>query len=74
MKYRVYLRTMASTQIEVEAESEEAAIEQAMDNTPYVCAQCAGWGQRAGIELGEWEPNDEPWAAIPADVAVEEVS
>ena len=25
-----------------------------------VCAQCSGWGHEWGLELGEWEVDDEP--------------
>lgn len=71
--YKVYLRTVASASIDVEAESEEEAIELAFDQAPYLCAQCSGWGRKAGIELGEWSMADEPWPAFPGDVAIEVV-
>lgn len=71
-KYRVYLRTVASTTIEVEASSEEEAIEAAFKKTPYLCAQCSGWGNSAGIELADWDTVDQPWT-LGTDVAVEAV-
>lgn len=55
--YRVFLTTGASTVIEVEADSEEGAETAAWDELPYVCAQCSGWGRRAGIEVGDWETD-----------------
>ncbi len=54
-KYRVYLQTVASVSIEVEAEDKEAAIDAAFEEVPSgVCAQCSGWGQKWGLDLGEW--------------------
>ena len=30
-------------------------------DTPQICAQCSGWGQDYGLELGdEWEIDDDP--------------
>ena len=55
-KYRVQLETIASMTIEVEAESEEEALDMAFDDAPPdVCAQCSGWGQEWSLELGEWD-------------------
>ena len=45
-KYRVYLVTEASASVEVEADSEEEAIEKAFENAPYSCHQCP--------EIGDW--------------------
>ena len=60
-KYRVYLQTVASTTIEVEADSKDAAIESALDqDMPTICAQCSGWGSDQSLELGDvWDisPN-----------------
>lgn len=25
---------------------------------PQPCAQCAGWGQKSGIDLGDWELDE----------------
>lgn len=69
-RYRVWFETVASTVIEVEAEDEQDAVDAAYDGVPGICAKCNGWGQRAGIELGEWELATEgtqwgkeaPWA------------
>ena len=56
-KFRVHLETVASTVIEVDAESKEEAYEAALcSDLPYICAQCSGWGQSIGMELGdEWD-------------------
>ena len=71
-EYVVYFRTVASTAIRVEADSEEDAIAEAYEHVPNLCAQCSGWGQRAGVELGEWSTIDEDWPAFPGEPAVEE--
>ena len=70
-EYVVYFRTVASTAIRVEADSEEDAIERAYEHVPNLCAHCSGWGQKAGVELGEWETIDEDWPALPGEPAVE---
>jgi hypothetical protein len=62
-KYRVHFETGASFSVEVEVpdgespyDEQEAAIEAAYDKLPGgVCAQCAGWGQKYSLDLGEWE-------------------
>ncbi len=54
-KYRVYLQTVASVSIEVEAEDKEAAIDAAFEEAPSgVCAQCSGWGRKWSLDVGEW--------------------
>jgi len=59
-KYRVYYETVASVTIIVEAEDEEAAEQKAWNDIPNgVCAQCSGWGQPWGLDLGEWDLLDE---------------
>jgi hypothetical protein len=59
-KYRVMLIRADSLSIEVEADSEEAAVEEAFDEAPReMCAQCGGWGQKWGIDEGEWLTVDE---------------
>lgn len=45
-KYRAYLVTEASANVEVEADSEEEAIEKAFEEAPYACHQCP--------EIGDW--------------------
>jgi hypothetical protein len=56
--YTIYLTTMASTAVQVEADDLESAIDAAYEETPSICAQCAGWGQERNLELGdEWEPG-----------------
>lgn len=54
-KFTVFLTTTASLAVTVEAEDREAAIDAAYDNGQYLCAQCSGWGQDWGLDLGEWE-------------------
>lgn len=54
-KYRVYLETTASFTIEVDADDEDAALDAAYGEARGVCAQCSGWGQPWGLDLGEWE-------------------
>jgi hypothetical protein len=68
-KYRVYLQTVASTVIEVEAEDKNEAYEIAADqDMPRICAQCSGWGSDQNLELGDvWEGDDD------IEKAVEEV-
>ena len=68
-KYRVYLQTVASTVIEVEAEDKNEAYELAVDqDMPTICGQCSGWGGDHNLELGDtWEGDDD------IDKAVEEV-
>lgn len=70
-KYRVHFRAWASTQIDVEASSEDEAIALAYDKTPGLCAKCSGWGQDAGIDLGEWTTTDEYMPEMKGEQAVE---
>ena len=69
-KYRVYLQTVASTVIEVEAEDKNEAYELAADQEmPTICGHCSGYGGRQTLDLGDvWEGDDD------IDKAVEEVS
>ena len=68
-KYRVYLQTVASTTVEVEAEDKNEAYELAASGPmPTICAQCAGWGGDQNLDLNDvWEGDDD------IDKAVEEV-
>lgn len=61
-KYRVHLKTYASTSVTVEADDESDAIDKAYDESlPTICAHCAGWGKEYSLELGdEWEPSVGP--------------
>jgi hypothetical protein len=67
-KYRVYLSTGASMTVTVEVDDDldpddaiEQAIEKAFDEAPQgVCAQCSGWGQSWGLDLGEWDIERDP--------------
>lgn len=56
-KYRVYLETVASTSVEVEATDKDDAYEKALNESmPRICAQCSGWGSKQNLELGDvWE-------------------
>jgi hypothetical protein len=53
--YKISFETGAGTMIEVTAKDEDAAIDKAYNKLPSICAQCSGWGQHAGIDLGDWE-------------------
>jgi hypothetical protein len=65
-KYRVYLQTVASTVVEVEAEDKYDAIEKATEqDMPTICAQCSGWGKSWNLELGDvWEGDDDIEQAV----------
>lgn len=40
----------------------EAAIEAAYDNAPStLCAECSGWHQKWGCDIGDWELLDEKY-------------
>ena len=45
-RYQVNLATYASASVDVEAESEEEAVEKAFEEAPYSCHQCP--------EIGDW--------------------
>jgi hypothetical protein len=52
--YGLYFNVATSIYIKVEAETLEEAQELAYDEIPHdVCAQCSGWGQTWGMDLGE---------------------
>lgn len=61
-QYKIFFNTSASTEIEVEADSYDEAVDKAWaEGFPGICAQCAGMGYSngPGIELGdEWEPDE----------------
>lgn len=64
-QYRVYMRAWASLSVEVEAEDEEDAIDQAYEEGPgSLCFQCSGWGQKWDVEIGEWEPEEDTPAEL----------
>ena len=67
-KYKVYLQTVASTVIEVEAEDKAEAYELATEQEmPTVCAQCSGYGRpgQPSLELGDnWEGDDDTEKAV----------
>lgn len=56
-KYDLYFTTTASTQITIEADSLDEAVDLAYEDPgmPTICAQCSGWGDRQNLDLGEWE-------------------
>lgn len=59
-KYRVAMHTGVSLYIEVEADNEEDAIEEAYQDSPSgVCAQCSGWGQKWNLDLGDFEVDED---------------
>lgn len=66
MKRTVYLETTASFTVTVEIPDDTPeekidaiAIDAACNEAPSsVCAQCAGWGQNWGMDLGEWEATE----------------
>jgi hypothetical protein len=54
-KYNVTFVKTISLSIEVEADDEEAAIDEAYQQAPSLCAGCAGWGQKWGVDdSSEW--------------------
>ena len=55
--YIIHFTAVASASVEVEAEYYAEAAEKAHEELPRdVCAQCGGWGQKWGIDLGgDWE-------------------
>lgn len=59
-KYRVPVNGYASATIFVETDETDPEViyELAMDEgVPGICAQCAGWGRKDSLEIGdEWEP------------------
>lgn len=59
MKFTAYFTTDASVAVSIEADSVDDAQEKAdeFDDFPSLCAQCSGWGQRLGIDLGDWEQD-----------------
>jgi hypothetical protein len=61
-RYRVYLRTTASTTIEVEADTPDEAVDAAYgEPMPRLCAHCSGWGTGQNLELNDaWEILDGP--------------
>lgn len=56
-KYRVYLETVASTTVEIEADDKDAAYEAALsEDMPTLCAHCSGMGQGRGMDMaGDWD-------------------
>jgi hypothetical protein len=52
-KYRVNMYEWTSVMIEVEADSEEKAIDKAFGEVEGICAQCSGWGQEWSRDTGE---------------------
>ncbi len=72
-KYRVYLQTVASTSIEVEADDKDAALEAAVSaDMPTICVHCSGYGDPdKSLELGdEWDISQH----LSVDEAVQEVT
>lgn len=60
MKYHVTLVKMLSFGIEVEADDEDGAVQEAYENTQSICAQCGGWGQKWSLDDdGDWQTIEE---------------
>lgn len=54
-KYRVRLVRADYFTTEVEAETEEEALDLAYSITPELCAQDSGWGQDWNVEVDDWQ-------------------
>lgn len=54
-KYRVELTRNDSFYMIVDAEDEEAALQEASDVAPGLCASDSGWGQNWSVDAGEWD-------------------
>lgn len=65
------IETMATAVVEVEADDEEAALDEALSNAPRICAVCSGWGRDHNLEIGEWEPTDDDWPKMEGYPSVE---
>lgn len=70
--YKIGFKTFAWTNITVEADTFEDAVEAAwQEDFPSICAQCSGWGREASLELGdEWEPDETFYNVDGEDVTV----
>ena len=61
-KYTVLLTTWANAAVTVETDETDPdlILEEAWQNTPVVCAQCAGWGREWSLEVGDdWNPGED---------------
>lgn len=59
-KYRVYMRANADLVLDVEADSEDEALDLAYEKAPPgICASCSGWGREFSLDLGEFFVEDE---------------
>lgn len=65
-KYRVTLVRVDDLSQEIEAISEDDAIDQAIaiSDEAFLCAQCSGWGQDWDIGEGEWTLFDEVFPSM----------
>jgi hypothetical protein len=52
--YRVQIPKVLWFSITVEADDEEAAITEAFEEAPGLCAQCSGWGRNWSIDEDDW--------------------
>jgi hypothetical protein len=63
-RYKVYMRSVASTHVEVEADSVDAAVDAAYEaEMPHICAMCAGMGysRRPSLDLDDkWDVSEDP--------------
>lgn len=61
-RFACYYTTTASTTVYVEADDIDDATDKAdKADLPTICAQCSGWNNPPGIDIGEWEPADEKY-------------
>lgn len=52
--YRVQIPKVIWLSIRVESDDEEAAIEEAFQEAPGLCAQCTGWRTNWSIDEDDW--------------------
>ncbi len=52
--YRVSIPKVVWLSINVEAATEEAAIEEAFQEAPGLCAHCAGFGKGYAVDEDDW--------------------
>lgn len=60
VKYQVHFTRVDSSFVTVEAADEEEARETAWNEfeSPFLCAQCSGWGHGWSVDAGEWEQDE----------------
>ena len=58
-KFEVNLVKQLNFKIEVEAENEDRALDEAYSLAPELCAHCSGWRQEWNIDEDEWKLRDD---------------